>query len=102
MSAPKPDRATTCVLCGMPCIPMADYDIPVCAHCDDLHQQALARLDLLPIPAPERINVLCESTKAQARLLYRHDAKPGSPEDLAELMDAFEGRIRDSGPRRAA
>lgn len=24
----------TCTVCGQPCIPMADYDYPVCHRCD--------------------------------------------------------------------
>ena len=38
---------TRCVLCGTRCVPMADYDAPVCAECDDRYDRAELRLDLI-------------------------------------------------------
>ena len=46
---------SVCVVCGQRCVPMADYDTPVCAACDDRHEQALARLNAA-IPTPPRPN----------------------------------------------
>jgi hypothetical protein len=35
---------TMCVVCGQPCVPMADYEYPVCVDCDLWRHDALERL----------------------------------------------------------
>lgn len=41
----------TCVVCGRRCVPLADYDQPVCIACDDTMALALerSRFDLAPV-----------------------------------------------------
>ena len=67
-----------CGLCLRWCIPMADYDDPVCLRCD---AGSLKRL-------PEWA----------ARLPLSFRTGPGRPEDIAELVAAFDSK---SGRRRA-
>jgi hypothetical protein len=35
-----------CAICGVPCIPLADYDAPTCVRCDDAMVLALERAAL--------------------------------------------------------
>lgn len=100
-----------CVLCGARCVPMADYDAPVCHECDDRHEAALARLDTMPPPARHIpwVDSLAwgAGAVAHAKQLVRADAPPARPEDLAALMEAFSGeadarRARTNRARRAA
>ena len=66
-----------CALCGIGCIPMADYHIPVCYRCDAAFEDRLLA-ELAPkLPA----------WAAQLPLSYR--TGPGHPDDVADLMAAF-------------
>ena len=65
---------TRCVICRRSCIPMADYDIPVCPYCDAGNA------------APRTGKTLPEWA---ARLPLSYAAGPGDPTAIAELMAAF-------------
>ena len=61
-----------CVLCGIWCTPMADYDTPVCARCDANHEAALLRLwEAPPPPARPRLAPLDGDTDRDLRELVR-------------------------------
>lgn len=36
-----------CVCCGRACIPLADYDVPVCVRCDDQADTAVALVNIV-------------------------------------------------------
>lgn len=42
-----------CVVCDKPCIPMADWDAPVCRHCDE-RVEAILTLAETPIMLRQR------------------------------------------------
>ena len=66
-----------CALCGIGCIPMADYQVPVCYRCDAAFEDRL-----LAALAPK-----LPPWAARLPLSYRTGA--ADPADLAALMAAF-------------
>ena len=74
---------THCHLCGHDCIPMADYDIPICARCDADTEDGLTP----PILRKRRPRRGIAAWAAELPLSYR--TGPAHPDDLADLMAAF-------------
>ena len=69
-----------CRLCRRPCIPMADYDEPVCYQCDaDCEDRRMRRFTRPHKTLPE--------WAAKLPLSFR--SGPGRPEDIAELLAVF-------------
>ena len=79
---------SVCVVCGLPCIPMADYTAPICVRCD------AHRPRFIPRPWRRELPAWAEA------LPHSYRSGPGNPADIAELMAAFDGGSRSSRPRR--
>jgi len=87
---------SVCVVCGQSCIPMADYDTPVCAPCDAGRPMQLV-IERRFVAAPRRRRELPAWAEA---LPPSYRTGPGDPADIAELMAAFDGGSRSGRPRR--
>ena len=88
----------SCALCGQRCIPLADYDAPICVACDNLHEAATTRL-LITELANARSH---GARRPRVTPAWVHNAPlsdragPADPADLAALIEAI------SPSRRAA
>jgi len=96
---------TACVLCRRPCVPMADYDVPVCLHCDDL-SDATIRDMLAGRETPRRGRG--ERTARfglpawAAKLPPSSSNGPGDPADIAELVALISAVDSNRSRREAA
>lgn len=88
---------TRCIICLTGCIPMADYEHPVCIRCDARNDAAWVAL----LANPPRRGRHSRSQKWTlpdwaARLPTSHHTGPGDPADIAALLAEM-----DRGPRHA-
>lgn len=75
---------TPCVVCFRLCTPMADYDVPVCHRCDAASEDR--RWAFLTTPRGRGL------PQWAADLPPSYRTGPGDPDDIAELIAAFDSR----------
>lgn len=93
---------TACVICGRRCVPMADYDAPVCARCDAAQDDILAAAALAAYLAPPTTVQVVRTPAPRCRcrngsVVVHADLTrpvetyygPAAPEVIAELVDAL-------------
>lgn len=104
---------SSCVVCGRGCVPMADYEVPVCPRCDAAQEDILAAAIAAPVqvvtvtvPAERRPVVrrpLVERVVVHADLTRPVESYygPAAPEVIAELVDALFPLDRPTARRSA-